>query len=131
MILRLALILSVSVFCLACSAHAEETPAEIDYLLRTVGSSDCAFIRNGKHYSATDAEEHLRMKYQRGKRHAFTAEDFIENLASKSSMSKKLYQIDCPGEEVIPSGEWFALRLAAYRERQLGQGKVDQTNAPD
>ncbi len=71
----------------------------------------------------------LRMKYQRGKRHASTAEDFIENLASKSSMSKKLYQIDCPGKEVMPSGE--CLRLAAYRERQLGQGKVDQANAPD
>ncbi len=73
----------------------------------------------------------LRMKYQRGKRYASTAEDFIENLASKSSMSKKLYQIDCPGKEVMPSGEWFVLRLAAYRERQLGQGKVDQANAPD
>jgi hypothetical protein len=129
--MRLALILSVSAFCLACSAHAEETPTEIDYLLRTVGSSNCAFIRNGKHYSATDAEKHLRMKYQRGKRYAPTTEDFIEHLASKSSMSKKLYHIDCPGEEAMPSGEWFALRLAAYREGQLGQDKVDRTNAPD
>jgi len=123
--MRLALILSVSAFCLAYSAHAEETPAEIDYLLTTVGSSNCAFIRNGKRYNAADAEKHLRMKYQRGKRYAPTTEDFIEHLASKSSMSKKLYHIDCPGEEVTPSSEWFALRLAAYRERQLDHGKVE------
>jgi hypothetical protein len=123
--MRLALILSVSAFCLACNAHAEETPTEIDYLLTTVGSNNCAFIRNGKHYSAADAEQHLRMKYQRGKRHAPTTEDFIERLASKSSMSKQLYHIDCPGEESMPSGKWLALRLAEYRERQLDQGKVD------
>jgi len=123
--MRLALVLSISAFYLASGAYAEETPAEIDYLLTTVGSSNCAFIRNGKRYNAADAEKHLRMKYQRGKRYAPTTEDFIEHLASKSSMSKKLYHIDCPGEEVMPSSEWFALRLAAYRERQLDQGKVD------
>jgi len=123
--MRPALILAVSAFCLACSARAEETPAEIDYLLTTVGSSDCVFIRNGKHHSAANAEEHLRMKYRRGKRHAPTTEDFIENLASMSSLSNKLYYIDCSGEEVMPFGEWLALRLAAYRERQLDQGKVE------
>jgi len=123
--MRLALVLSISAFYLASGAYAEETPAEIDYLLTTVGSSNCAFIRNGKRYNAADAEKHLRMKYQRGKRYAPTTEDFIEHLASKSSMSKKLYHIDCPGEEVTPSSEWFALRLAAYRERQLDHGKVE------
>ena len=123
--MRLALVLSISAFYLASGAYAEETPAEIDYLLTTVGSSNCAFIRNGKRYNAADAEKHLRMKYQRGKRYAPTTEDFIEHLASKSSMSKKLYHIDCPGEEVMPSSEWFALRLAAYRERQLDHGKVE------
>lgn len=123
--MRPALILAVSAFCLVYSAHAEETPAEIDYLLTTVGRSNCVFIRNGEHHSAADAEKHLRMKYRRGKRHAPTTEAFIEHLASKSSLSNKLYHIDCPGEEVMPSGEWFALRLAAYRERQLDQSKVE------
>jgi hypothetical protein len=123
--MRLALILAIAAFFLACSAHAEETAAEIDYLLTTVGSSNCAFIRNGKRHSAGDAEKHLRMKYRRGRRYAPTTEAFIENLASKSSMRNKLYHIDCPGEEIIPFGEWLALRLATYREGQIDQGKVD------
>ena len=39
---------------------ADETPAEIEYLLTTMSTSDCTFIRNGKEYDAADAESHLR-----------------------------------------------------------------------
>ncbi len=116
--MRVALLLIVPVLVLITIARAEEIPPEIDYLLTSVGNSDCAFIRNGKRHNAADAEDHLRMKYRRGKRYAPTTEAFIERLASKSSMSKKLYHIDCPDEEPVPSGEWLTQRLAEYRENQ-------------
>ena len=96
-------------------AHADEAFTEIDYLLSTIGSSDCAFIRNGKRHSAQDAEAHLRMKYKRGKRYAPTSEKFIERLASKSSMSDKPYYIECESEEKVPSGVWLMKRLNQYR----------------
>ena len=38
------------------TATAAEIPAEIDYLLKTMGNSDCTFTRNGKEYDAKDAE---------------------------------------------------------------------------
>lgn len=104
------------------SLHAEEIPAEIEYLLTTVGSSDCVFVRNGKRHDPQDAEDHLRMKYRRGKRYAPTAEAFIERLASKSSISKKLYYIDCPGAEPVPSGDWLGQRLAEFRDASDGPG---------
>ena len=108
-----ALIVLISTLFLAdTDLRAEDVPPEIDYLLTAVGNSDCAFIRNGKRHDAEDAEDHLRMKYRRGKRHATTTEDFIERLASKSSMSRKLYHIDCPGQDLMPSGEWLSKRLA-------------------
>lgn len=93
----------------------DEVPAEIEYLLRSVGSSGCAFIRNGKRYDPRKAEDHLRMKYRRGKRYAATSEKFIERLASASSMSKKLYYIECEDEEMMPSGDWLLKRLGEYR----------------
>jgi len=96
-------------------AHADETPVEIDYLLTTMGSSDCTFIRNGTEYSAADAEAHLRMKYGRGKRYASTTEDFIENLASQSSMSKEPYFIACNGDEKMESGTWLMRLLLEHR----------------
>lgn len=97
------------------AASAAEVPTEIDYLLTTMGSSDCTFIRNGKKYDAEDAEAHLRMKYKRGRRYASTTEKFIEKLASQSSMSKKPYFIACEGAERIESGAWLTQLLIEYR----------------
>ena len=93
----------------------DEVPVEIDFLLESIGSSDCTFIRNGERYESLEAEDHLRMKYRRGKRYATTSEEFIERLASKSYLSKKLYYIECEGEEKIPSGDWLMERLGEYR----------------
>lgn len=98
-------------------AFADDTDAEIEYLVSTIGASDCTFIRNGKRHDAHDAEAHLRMKYRRGKRYAPTAEKFIERLASASSMSKKPYYIECDGQEALPSGEWLTAQLHEYRRK--------------
>ena len=121
--MRLAVLLFSGLLPLLSPAQiwAEEVPAEIDYLLTAVGGSDCVFIRNGKRHDSADAEDHLRMKYRRGKRYAPTSEDFIERLASKSSMSKKPYQIDCPGEGPVPSSDWLTLRLAEFRDERAAR----------
>ncbi len=95
----------------------DEVPAEIDFLLTSIGSSNCTFIRNGERHDSRAAEEHLRMKYRRGKRYATSSEKFVERLASKSSLSRKLYYIECEGEEKVPSGDWLMARLGEYRTR--------------
>ena len=96
-------------------ARADQTATEIDFLLSAIGQSDCVFVRNGKEYDAQDAEAHLRMKYSRGKRYAPTSEKFIERLASKSSMSKKPYFIECNGMQPVQSGQWLTQLLNDYR----------------
>lgn len=97
------------------SLFADAQNPEIDYLLSTLGSSECVFVRNGKRHSAEKAEEHLRMKYKRGRRYATSTEAFIERLASKSSMTRKLYMIECPGVEPEPTGAWLTQRLEDLR----------------
>ncbi len=100
-------------------ARADEAPAEIEYLLSTIGSSNCTFIRNGNRHDAQDAEAHLRMKYRRGKRYAPTSEKFIERLASSSSLSNKPYYIECESEseseEKMAFGQWLMQQLNEYR----------------
>ncbi len=97
------------------SALADTTAeAEIEALLAAVGESGCAFVRNGKRHSAEDAESHLRRKYRRGRRHAKTAELFIERLATASSMTKRPYEIDCDGR-VERTGDWLMSRLVELR----------------
>ena len=105
-------------------ARADAAPEEISYLLSTIGSSNCAFIRNGKRHNAQDAEAHLRGKYRRGKRYAPTSEKFIERLASKSSMSNEPYYIECEGEQRVPCGDWLMQRLNELRGRLNRRGNV-------
>ena len=112
-VLLLALSMPATVF-------ADLAETEIEYLITTVGESGCTFIRNGSRHEAEDAASHMRLKYQRGKRYATSAELFIERLASKSSFSGKPYAIECPGSDAVPSGEWLTARLQEYRERQAG-----------
>jgi hypothetical protein len=111
------LVAALLIFLLPPVAQADEVPAEIDYLLAAIGNSDCTFIRNGSRYAAEDAEAHLRMKYRRGKRYASTAEKFIEQLASKSSISRKPYFIKCGSAAKVESGVWLEQRLQEYRAR--------------
>jgi hypothetical protein len=107
-------ILAIALLALASPVSAD-TSSEIEYLLGAIGSSECTFVRNGKRYAATKAEEHLRMKYERGRRYADSAENFIERLASKSSMTRRVYMIECPGEEPERTGEWLTKRLEGFR----------------
>ena len=114
-LLAIALILAPVV----TSANEDASAAAIEYLLESVGSSDCGFVRNGTTHDADDAESHLRMKDNRGKRYAATPEDFIERLASGSYLSKKPYYIECSGAERVPSGDWLAQRLDDFRARTI------------
>jgi hypothetical protein len=93
---------------------ADQAAAEIEYLLTALGQSDCIFIRNGKEYSAMDAESHLRMKYERGRKYADSADQFIDRLASKSSWSGNPYYIQCPGEDQQQTSTWLSQRLGQY-----------------
>ena len=96
-------------------AFAEVTDPEIEYLLTTIGSSQCIFNRNGKDHSSDAAEAHLRMKYGKARRHIADADDFIDRLASESSWTGVAYSIDCQGSEKQTSREWLTKRLSTYR----------------
>ncbi len=91
--------------------------AEISFLLAEVAKSDCEFYRNGKWYDGKRAAAHLQDKYGSllDARGISSAEEFIESVATRSSLSGKAYAIRCAGSAVVPSGVWFFERLAAYR----------------
>lgn len=118
MVIRTLILLFLAVLPLSpvtADTGTDRAAAEIEHLITAIGESGCAFIRNGKSHDAGEAERHIRMKYRRAPRHATTAERFIERLASRSSMSRRAYLMDCPGAEPMPSGDWLRARLAAYR----------------
>ena len=100
----------------APQAVSAEPSTEIEYLLHAIGQSNCVFTRNGTDHSATEAEDHLRMKYGRTKSRIKTAEAFIDRLASESSWTGKPYTMRCTNKQLEPSQQWLYRVLEQYRQ---------------
>ncbi len=96
------------------AGHATE-PDLIEGLLKAIETSNATFIRNGTEYNAKKAVEHLRTKWKRAGSRVRTAEQFIEHLASRSSMTGKPYEIR-EGKKTVPAGDWLRGRLTKLRE---------------
>lgn len=113
-LLMLPLAFSFSVF----SAEIDQTSQlEIKHLFKALESSDCKFNRNGSWYTAHEASLHLQKKYKYlVDHHAIsTTESFIENAATKSSLSGKVYLVQCSAAKLIESKQWFISTLKNYR----------------
>jgi hypothetical protein len=102
------------------AAHATPPAAavtEINYLLDFIDRSGCMFYRNGSWYDSHRAQSHLRDKYNylaaRGR--IKTADDFIEQAATRSSLSGEEYQIRCEAGPAVPSDRWLRTALIDYR----------------
>jgi 2,4-dienoyl-CoA reductase-like NADH-dependent reductase (Old Yellow Enzyme family) len=90
---------------------------EINYLLGFIERSGCTFYRNGSWYDASQAQAHLRSKYEAlaGMGRIVTAEDFIEQAATKSSLSGEAYAIRCNSGPAVTTDHWLRDALARYR----------------
>jgi hypothetical protein len=116
---RLFLLLTAT--CLAAVAAAAPLPpaakAEIDSLLSRLESSGCAFSRNGSWYSAAEAKAHLlrKLAYLEDRGLVQTTEDFIERVASASSVSSEPYLVKCGSDALVRSGVWLTSQLRVMR----------------
>ena len=107
------LIVTVALYGGAMAQTQRREQAQIDALLRAVGSSGCQIERNGTLHSASEGEAHLRMKLERAGVRVQTAQQFIEHVASGSSASGKPYRMVCPGQPVADAKPWLEARLRA------------------
>ena len=126
---------AAGLFCLLIllSSHASSTAAtteEIASLLLFVEQSECTFIRNGKHYDALEARQHIEKKYAYFKERITTAEEFIQYSATKSTISGKPYKVICNGV-AMNSVDWLNIELARLRTQLLEEDHETQDNGPD
>ncbi|MFA9440325.1 YfeK family protein [Uliginosibacterium sp. sgz301328] len=85
----------------ALSAKEE---ARVDAMLAALAKrTDLVFIRNGEKHNAADAVAHLRLKLSRTRNRLDTAEEFIDKVASSSSMSGEPYTIQQAGKPAQPA----------------------------
>ncbi len=74
---------------------------KIEKLINYIEKSEALFIRNGTEYPAKEAADHLRMKRKKAGNKVKTAKDFIDLIASKSSMSGEAYQMKFKNGAII------------------------------
>ena len=114
-----ALAILLALFSQLALAGWPEEKAKIDQLLQKISEQKGAkFIRNGEPHPASKATEHLKMKLENAqkmfwtpKKSEWTAEMFIEKIATKSSLSGKLYQIRFSDGRTVNSGDWLRTQL--------------------
>jgi len=105
------------------AAHAAAQPTrpatdEIQTLLAAIEKSGCEFYRNGSWHTATDARAHLVRKLAEVERRhpPKSADEFIEVVATRSSISGEPYRVRCPGVAPIASAVWFRQTLERSRQ---------------
>jgi hypothetical protein len=110
-------LLSLALVAVGRAAPPQIAQTEINYLLGSMENSTCEFFRNGSWYDGRKAAAHLRDKYAllAAENRVRTAEDFIEQAATKSSASGQPYQVRCGGDEAVPTSPWLRDMLARYR----------------
>ena len=87
------------------------------------------FIRNGSAYDGKAAADHLRSKRDYAGSRIKTAEDFIQGIASRSSMSGKPYQVRFADGSTENSEVYFHDELR-HLEAQGAAAPVPPKSAP-
>ena len=118
---QLMMAAGISLIAIVTNGQIQATPQatqEIMGLLDFVEHSECQFVRNGSEYPGPRARAHLEKKlnYLEGKNMVNSAEDFIDLVATKSSVSGRAYEVRC-SEGVEPASTWLKREL--QRQRQL------------
>jgi hypothetical protein len=112
--------LAVSLICMPFAQATTNTEQEIQHLFEFISLSDCIFIRNNTEYPAKEARDHMQTKYDYAKRWVSSAEQFIERIATKSSISGNRYQVRCQGK-LLYTGDWLKQELEGYRASQTSE----------
>jgi hypothetical protein len=99
----------------AVAVSAAPTPAErarIERLIQFVeAQKDIRFMRNGSDYSAKDASQFLRSKFNKMGEHVSTAQQFIDQIGSRSSTSGDPYLIRFADGREIPAAKFLGDEL--------------------
>ena len=104
--------LLAAAFAVAQAAPSEAERARIERLIAYVGAQkDLKFVRNGSAYSPADAAKFLRGKFDKMGEHVSTAQQFIDEIASRSSTTGQAYLIRFADGRSLPAAQFLGDEL--------------------
>jgi hypothetical protein len=85
---------------------------KIEHLIQEIaGLKDAKFIRNGKEHTAEEAATHLRQKLTAVEKEIKTADEFVEKVATKSSLTDEPYTIRMADGKLVNLAVYLRERL--------------------
>jgi hypothetical protein len=100
----------------ATSRPALSENAKIERLLDAIAkSTDAKFIRNAAEHDGKAAADHLRSKWRSASSEIKTAQDFIDKIATASSMSGKPYEVKLSDGAKVKLRDWLTERLSELK----------------
>jgi hypothetical protein len=106
---------ALMVFCVSSAARAEPPAKEQTRIQRLIAfvenQKGMKFIRNGTEYSCADAAKFLRGKMDSMGGEVTSAHEFIERIASKSSMSGQPYQVKFADGKTMLAAQFLSEEL--------------------
>lgn len=103
---------------LLAAPTAPAVRAELDGLLAELQRQQCRLQRNGSWHGTDEARQHMlrKLAYLEERGTVASAEQFIEQAASQSSMSGQPYLVQCGNAPAQPSRDWLLATLRAQRQ---------------
>ncbi len=96
--------------------------SKIDYLIEAIRNSSFVFVRNGSPYSGKKAAAHLMWKYHQQISRIETAQEFVEKIGTRSSLSGEFYLVK------YSNGHTYPLRDILLNELHRLENCLGQNN---
>lgn len=103
----------------AAAAPAAPDPDIAALIARVARAREVVFIRNGGEYPAARAAAHLRRKLGAVRGRTITAEQFIDRLGTRSSLTGSAYRVRLPDGREIDSAVWLRGLLREVRAQRV------------
>jgi hypothetical protein len=84
--------------------------SDLELLFTKLEACQCTFIRNGSEHSPKEAIEHMRLKLKNSGGRIQTIPNFIQYIATKSSLTGSIYKIRFKNREEIEAAPWLIER---------------------
>ncbi len=118
----ISILILITINFLAFGSDLKLEEKKIEYLLYKIETSNAKFERNGEKHSAKKAVSHLKFKLIRAKGlfsflsgNKITAKAFIDNIASKSSTTDKIYYMILPDGKKVTTKSWLDKQLKSFK----------------
>ena len=130
-LIRHAWCLLLLVLCVGSVCAGSTADGDIDALIARVGQANgVVFIRNGSAHTAAEAAAHLQRKRVAAHVAFASAEQFIDAVGTRSSLTGRVYRVRTPDGREVDSAAWLRGLLREVRAARVKAPPPAAAGAP-